>query len=234
MTSSEPRRPRVFVAGGSPVLVSALNALLEDPPNLVVGSRPYVVQSHIGVASDAVEFARSTAPDVVLLTLSRIVTTDTALAVQEIANACHGSRLLILLENPDWIACLPLLRAGVSGMLGPDFRKEALFRAVNLTAEGRLYLDPRIRPRGATLERDAVSGAMGGKSLTIRETEVLRLVARGYGNKAVAEVLNLSVKTVETYRARGMEKLGIKNKIELTQYAATKGWMYSDSSGPGL
>lgn len=64
-----------------------------------------------------------------------------------------------------------------------------------------------------------------GKPLTDREEDVLRRIARGYGNKEIARDLGLSVKTVETYKGRGLEKLGIKSRVDLVRYASRRGWL---------
>jgi len=64
-----------------------------------------------------------------------------------------------------------------------------------------------------------------GSDLSSRETEVLRLIAQGYSNQEVATQLNISIKTVETYKARSMEKLGLRSRVEIVRYALQHGWL---------
>lgn len=123
MTLLEPSRTRVFVAGGGPVLVAALRAALNEPPNLVVGARPHVVQSLSGLAPGTADLVRHLQPDVVLLTLQQSDLAVGLSAVRDIAEACKDARILTLLDDLDWIASFILLRAGVSGILGPGFQR---------------------------------------------------------------------------------------------------------------
>jgi DNA-binding NarL/FixJ family response regulator len=104
---------------------------------------------------------------------------------------------------------------------------EELINAIRVVAAGGVYLDP-------TLAGKVVSGYVGtgrlrgqtqGDDISERETEVLRLVAWGYTNKEVAAYLSLSVKTVETHKARLMEKLGLKSRVEIVRYALRQGWL---------
>ncbi len=99
-----------------------------------------------------------------------------------------------------------------------------LVRAVRAVAAGGTYLDP-----------EAAGGVVGdllrppagarGVELSEREEEVMRQIALGYSNKEVAAHLTLSVKTVETYKTRAMEKLGAHNRVDLVRYAAKRGWL---------
>jgi len=77
----------------------------------------------------------------------------------------------------------------------------------------------------AAVETDVSKPPTTTTELSEREVEVVRFIARGYSNKEIAARLNLSVKTVETYKARSMEKLGIRTRVGLVQYAAERGWL---------
>ena len=71
-------------------------------------------------------------------------------------------------------------------------------------------------------------GEMAAAELSERETDVIRMIAQGYSNKEIASQLNLSVKTVETYRSRTMEKLGLESRAALVRYALERGWLGGD------
>jgi DNA-binding NarL/FixJ family response regulator len=77
------------------------------------------------------------------------------------------------------------------------------------------------------------SAARGGK-LCAREEQVLRLLALGYSNKGIAGRLGLSVKTVETYKARALEKLGLRTRVDIVRFAAARGWLADDPTEPSV
>jgi len=104
---------------------------------------------------------------------------------------------------------------------------EELVRAVRAVAAGGTYIDPSIA--GAVVE-----GYLGASSevedlphdtLSDRERTVLVRVSTGFSNKEIAAELGLSVKTIETYKARAAEKLGLKTRVDIVRYAARQGWL---------
>ncbi len=104
---------------------------------------------------------------------------------------------------------------------------DELPRAIHAVATGGLYLDPAIAGKVVgRLARDAAL-PQGGQTaeLSEREADVLRLVAGGHSNKAISARLGISVKTVETYKARAMEKLGFRSRVDVVRYAADQGWL---------
>ncbi len=99
-------------------------------------------------------------------------------------------------------------------------------------AQGGIYLDPNIAgkllgdaPRGPP-ETEPVSGV----ELSQREADVVRLLAAGHTNKEMASKLAISIKTVETYKIRAMEKLGCRTRVEIVRYAAAKGWLHDSGA----
>jgi DNA-binding NarL/FixJ family response regulator len=123
-----------------------------------------------------------------------------------------------------------LLKAGASGYLLKKSASGELVQAIRSTAAGNIYLDPAMTGRviSDALGRSAAGGALTDKELSVREEEVLRLLAWGYAHKEIAARLDLSVKTVEVYRARAMEKMGMKNRIDVVRYALLQGWLQDD------
>jgi len=109
-----------------------------------------------------------------------------------------------------------------------------LVQAIRLAAQGQVYFAPALA--GKALARLATGPAAGAESSTAslseREQEVLRLVAWGCSNKEAADQLNLSVKTVETYRVRIAEKLGLRSRTQLVKYALRQGWL-NETETPG-
>jgi DNA-binding NarL/FixJ family response regulator len=94
-------------------------------------------------------------------------------------------------------------------------------------AAGGTYLDPSLAGAvvGAFARTPPPAGGRTGADLSDREAEVLRLIARGYSIKEVAARLDPSVKTVETYKARSAEKLGLRSRVDIVRYATRQGWL---------
>jgi DNA-binding NarL/FixJ family response regulator len=100
-----------------------------------------------------------------------------------------------------------------------------LLRALHVVSDGGTYLDPAMagQPVGRLVRNAPHVGP--APLLSERESEVVRLVARGYSNKEIASKLDVSVKTVETYRYRAVEKLGLRSRADLVRYAIEQGWL---------
>ena len=132
-------------------------------------------------------------------------------------------RVLILTVHEDRAYVRQMLAAGAAGYLLKRSAADNLPRAIRGVASGGLYVDPAI----ANQVFIPVSSAPGDSSadLSDREEAVLRMTARGYSNKEIAARFTLSVKTVETYRARATEKLGLRTRAEIVRHAAARGWL---------
>ncbi len=119
----------------------------------------------------------------------------------------------------------PLLAAGAAGVALDRATLAELALAIRAVAAGGTYLDPALA--GDVVDAFVRPGAYGadGIDLSERETEVVRMIALGYSNKEIAARLALSIKTVETYKTRSMEKLGVRGRVEIVRYAAKRGWL---------
>ena len=100
-------------------------------------------------------------------------------------------------------------------------------RAIRAVVTGGLYVDPAIANRlfDSTSRQGTGPRSGGMPDLTDREGDVLKLVALGYTNKEIARQLDIGVKSVETYKSRGVEKLGLKTRAEIVRYASAQGWL---------
>jgi DNA-binding NarL/FixJ family response regulator len=101
-------------------------------------------------------------------------------------------------------------------------------RAIRAVAAGGVYLDPAITSRVADglLGGNAALGGSSRATISERESDVLRLIAVGHGNKEVAAQLQISVKTVEVHKANAMRKLGLAGRVDIIRYAVLQGWLY--------
>ena len=145
------------------------------------------------------------------------------------AKVSPGSRVLILTMHDDHAYLRSVLAAGGSGYLVKRAADTELLAAIRTVHQGRSYIDVGLENNQlqAVLDNDEQEALdAGGRSLDTlseRERQVLELVALGYTHKEVGEELSVSVKTVETYRSRLSEKLGLRSRAELVKFALDRG-----------
>ncbi len=209
---------RVLLADDHAVLRTGLKLLLSAQPDIEV----------VGEAADggeAMAKARALRPDVILmdLTMPGIGGSE---ATGRIKDESPGIKVLVLTMHDDPSYLRQLLKAGASGYILKKSADADLLSAIRAAHRGEVFLDSSlaaglvdevIRPAGPRRPRDAY------ETLSDREREVLKWVARGHTNQEIAEKLFLSVKTIETYRARVAEKLGLRGRAELVRFAMERG-----------
>ena len=151
-------------------------------------------------------------------------------ALDEIRKASPATRILVLTMHEDPAYLRVALVSGASGFLLKHAAGRELVAAIRVVLQGRTYVDPTLA--GVALHeafRPAhPSQESGPDRLSPRETQVLRDLALGFTNKEVAERLAVSVKSVETYRARLFEKLGLERRADLVRYAISHNLMTPD------
>jgi DNA-binding NarL/FixJ family response regulator len=177
-----------------------------------------------GVA--AVSLAQQLQPDVVVMDVS-MPELNGLQATEQLRRLCPGVTVLALTRHVDDGYVELLLAAGASGYVLKQSSADVLLRAIRVVASGKTYLDPELTGQivERVIDRHSARGALAKKSLSPREEEVLRLVAWGFLNKEIAARLQISVKTAETHKAHAMEKLGLKNRVEIVRYAVLQGWL---------
>jgi DNA-binding NarL/FixJ family response regulator len=133
-------------------------------------------------------------------------------------------KLLALTVHEEGGYLRSLMDAGASGYVLKRSAAGELLRALEVVGEGGTYLDSSIASQlVGRLSRRVPTSAPA--ALSEREQEVVKLVAHGYSNKEIAGKLDVSVKTVETYRYRATEKLGLRSRADLVRYALDQGWL---------
>jgi DNA-binding NarL/FixJ family response regulator len=132
-------------------------------------------------------------------------------------------KVLVLTVHEDRGYLRLLLDAGAAGYVLKRAAAAELVTALQAVAAGRTYLDPTLA--GGVVDTFMRPAAEPTVELSERESEVVRLIALGYSNKEIAGQLKVSVKTVETYKTRSMEKLQIRSRVDIVRYAARRGWL---------
>ena len=180
----------------------------------------------VAEASDgeqAVEAARETKPDVALLDLTMPAAGGMA-AIQRIVRDLRETHVLVLTMHDDLAYLRSVLAAGASGYVLKRSVDAELLAAIRAVHRGGTFVDPSL----AGVLFDGVLAKRGGKAgpvriLSDRELQVLGLVARGYSSQQIAKQILVSAKTVETYRARFAEKLGLRTRSEVVRFAVQMG-----------
>ncbi len=211
---------RIFLADDHAVVREGLKALINAQAGMTV-----VGEADDGL--DACERVPGLRPDVVVMDVSMPGLTGSQ-ATERLRKDCPLVKVLALTVHEDKGYIRQLLAAGAVGYVLKRTAPEELIRAIRVVAAGQVYLDPRMAGKvvGEFVRRSSTQAAPNsGGELSDREAEVARLTAAGHSNKEIAARLDLSVKTVETYRARGMEKLGLTSRADLVRYAVQQGWL---------
>jgi DNA-binding NarL/FixJ family response regulator len=212
---------RVLVADDQQLLRAGFRVILESEPDIEV----------VGEAADgveALEVARETRPDVVLMDI-RMPRLDGLTATERLLAAAEPPRVVVLTTFDQNEYVVRAMRAGAYGFLLKDAPASRLVTAVRAAASGEALIEPAITRR--LLERFAAPDAApvplpaSLRTLTDRETEVLRLVARGLSNAEIAEELVVAETTVKTHVARVLTKLGLRDRVQAVVLAYESGFV---------
>lgn len=217
---------RLLLVDDHTVMRAGLRALFDRQSDMEV-------VAEAGSAIEALVQARATEPDVVILDLTLPGGGSLELIGKLLALGTKP-RVLVLSMHDDPAYARSALAAGASGYVVKTVREPDLIAAVRAIRRGQVFVDLDDEERTASVFGPAGllgsgGGAVAAGKLSERELEVLRLLGQGHTNQAVAERLDISPKTVATYRARIAEKLGLKSTADFVKYAADTGLL--DSPG---
>jgi DNA-binding NarL/FixJ family response regulator len=174
--------------------------------------------AHASNGSEAWGLIESLRPDVAILDLSMPESTGIEVA-RRVEAAGLDTRVVLLTMHDDPSAVLQAQETGVAGYILKDNSFEELVQAVHAVAAGGTFITPSIRAKLRAIQRNGRPGV----PLSSREREVIRLIALGNSSKETARILGLSPRTVETYRSRSMDKLGLHALADLVRYAVQAG-----------
>src|SRR5215813_4583596 len=179
---------------------------------------------------EAVTLAERFQPDVVVMDLD-MPDTDGVTATKEIVSKGLASRVLVLTMHAEEDYLVPLMEAGAAGYLVKSAADRELIDAVRAVAHGDVYVRPaaaRVLAKNLTKKDPAATERERFDKLTQRERDVLKLVAQGFSAPEIGEKLFISPKTVDTYKQRIQEKLGLSHRAEYVQLALKLGLLAQD------
>jgi DNA-binding NarL/FixJ family response regulator len=211
---------RIVLADDHPIVLDGLRNLIRAEPDFAL-----VGEAASGLS--ALKTIREQRPDVAVLDISMPELNGIVLS-RRLAGEMPGLRLLVLTLHEDRAYLNQALEAGVRGYVLKRSAVENLVQAIRAVMVGGLYIDPAIV--GRVFENKQVNKRLAARkgvapALTDREADVLKMAALGFTNKEIASRLDVGVKSIETYKARGLEKLGLKTRAELVRYASGQGWL---------
>ena len=206
---------RIVLADDHPIVLNGLRSLIAAADDLEL-----VAEACSG--TEALKVIREKKPDVAVIDISMPIVLS-----RRLAKEAASVKILILTLHEDRAYLRQAIEAGVCGYVLKRSAAEGLVRAIRAVVTGGLYVDPAIANRlfDSTPRQGAGPRSGGMPDLTDREGDVLKLVALGYTNKEIARQLDIGVKSVETYKSRGVEKLGLKTRAEIVRYASAQGWL---------
>jgi two-component system, NarL family, response regulator NreC len=218
MTTGLKTKSRIVLVDDHAVLRSGMRHLIEMEPDMEV----------VGEGEDGSDVQRLVAelrPDILVVDLS-MPTMGGVEAIRSLKATHLTCKILVLTVHEDRGYVRELLEAGALGYMLKRAAAEELIRAIRAIADGNVYIDSRLATKLiSSLVADPAEDSHVGETLTGREERVLRSIAEGYSIKEIGVLLDISVKTVETYKTRAMEKLGLRGRVDIVRVARQRGWL---------
>lgn len=210
---------RVFLADDHEMIREGLKMLVNSQQDMET-----VGESDNGRST--ITLVKKLNPDIVVMDIS-MPELNGLKTTEKLQKISPGVKILILTRHTDLAYIKQLFSAGASGYILKKSASAELMGAIRRVVSGKMYIDPQIADKvvqGFTYKRNERNNESNAE-LGSREEEVLRLIAWGLTNKEIAEKLSISVKTVESHKARALEKLNMKSRVDIVRYALLKDWL---------
>ncbi|MFF5088083.1 response regulator [Streptomyces niveus] len=214
---STPGPTRILLADDHALVRRGVRLILDGEPDLTV-------VAEAGDGAEAIELAREHRPDLAILDIAMPRLTGLQ-AARELSRLLPDTRILILTMYDNEQYFFEALKCGASGYVLKSVADRDLLEACRAAMRD----EPFLYPGAVTalirnyLDRVRQGDGVPEKAVTVREEEILKLVAEGHSSKEIADLLVISAKTVERHRANLLQKLGLKDRVELTRYAIRAG-----------
>lgn len=212
----------IFLADDHMVVREGLKSLVNAQPDM------HVVGEAAG-GGEACRAACELTPDVLVMDVS-MPDMSGAEATERLRRECPQVKVLALTVFEDKSYLRQMLDAGAAGYVLKRAVTDELVRAIRTVAAGGSYVDPTLAASlvSSYFNQITSGGRAAAGELSERESQVLRLIAWGYSNKEIGWKLNISAKTVDTYKLRLMEKLSLRSRTDIVRYALSKGMLQEE------
>jgi two-component system, NarL family, response regulator NreC len=205
---------RVVLADDHPVVRAGMRLLLSQDPS-------FEIVAESSTVAETLQVVQQHRPSILVLDLT-MAGQSSLQSIPDLLAASPSTRILILTMHEDPAFARAALRMGAAGYLLKEAASEELIGAAHQVAKGATYLQPTMGAQLAVAD-PGTANASTGDSLTARELQVLSLLAAGHTNQEIARRLFVSLRTVETHRAKIRDKLGTETRAELTTAARERG-----------
>jgi DNA-binding NarL/FixJ family response regulator len=213
-------RMRIVIVDDHPIVLLGLRNLVAAEPDFDL-----IAEASSGAAG--LSLIRTERPDLAIIDISMADISGISLA-QQLKQENSSVQILAMTVHEDRAYVSAALEAGIRGYVLKRSVTESLIPAIRAVLAGAIFIDqsivaPMLAPQPSAKPRKA--GLSDGVVLTNRESEVLKLVASGLSNKQIAAELGIGIKSVETYRARGFDKLRLRTRADIVRYGLAHGWL---------
>ena len=211
---------RVILADDHPIVLAGLRNLIQAEADLDLIGEAANGQAALALIHDK-------KPDVAVLDISMPELSGIEVA-QRLARENPDVRVLVLTLYEERSFVMRSLAAGVKGYVLKRSAAENLVQGIRAVKRGDLYIDPSLTDeirQGIAKKAEATEQGSDARELTEREASVLKYSARGLTIKEIAAQLDLSAKTVETYKSRASDKLNLRTRAEIVRFASAQGWL---------
>lgn len=201
--------------------------LCDDHPLFLIGLKAYLERQNgikvVGETTDANELlklAAKTKPQIVVMDMSSAKRTDFSV-LKRLGEVCPEAKVIIITGYCDEVDLVKSIRAGVMGLVSKSSDPELIMKAVSSVSGGKPWVQREFTEKLISIisEPTIFPPVSPFQALSLREREILKLVAEGMSNKEIATRLHLSVQTVKVYLTRIFQKLRVRNRVEAAQYA---------------
>lgn len=205
---------RIFVVDDHPIVLSGVGAMIEGQDDMtIVGLAANADEALVGIGRAL--------PDIAVVDISLPGINGVTL-IERLVERFTELRCIALTAHEDPGCLRQVLAAGARGFVVKRSTATDLLQAIRCVASGHNYVDPALAARLLN-PRHSVQSDPG--NLSDRERSVIQLVALGYSNKEISSRLNLSIKTIETYRTRATDKLELRSRAAIVRFAQSNGWL---------